>query len=76
MSILDARYENFSYRIDCKLDAATGNNTDIEIDIYKLTNKAINAAMSGRTRWFAPALNFGLGTLSTIDLADVLVEPE
>lgn len=75
MSILDARYENFSYRIDCKLDAATGNNTDIEIDIYKLTNKAINAAMKDRSLRMFPC-NLRRGTFSTIDLADVLVEPE
>lgn len=75
MSTLDAKYENFSYRIDCKLDAATGNNTDIEIDIYKLTNKAINAAMKDRSLRMFPC-NFRRGTFSTIDLADVLVEPE
>jgi hypothetical protein len=75
MSTLDDKYEEFAHRIDCALDAITGNDTDIEDDIYQLTHKAIKAVMKDRSLRMS-AWSFRRETFTAIELADVLAEIE
>lgn len=63
----------FAERINCALDAVTGDDTDIGDDIYQLTHKAIKAVMKDRSLRMS-AWNFRRETLTAIEIADVLAE--
>ena len=63
----------FAERLNCALDAITGNDTDIEDDIYHLTHKTIKTLMKDRS-FRLSAWSFGRETFTTIELADVLAE--
>lgn len=74
MFTLDDKYEELAHRINCALDVATVNDTDIEIDIYQHTYKAMKAALTGRSVRVDVWNFFRDGTFTAIELADVLAE--